>query len=328
MSVPTNAIVSNGIGSVQDDQFNTFVQTDQTVAQLRTFVGKTGMGVFLQGATVPGDGSAGLYCWFNGSYTDDGVNTIVPSAAAGIGAWKLATMVNTAPLASPTFTGVPAAPTAAVGTNTTQLATTAYVLASYAAPPAIGNTTPSAAAFTTLSASGAAAFTTLSASGAAAFTTLSASGLLTVSSTAGIAGTTLADSANAGSVGEYVTSTVLLGSAVALTTGVAINVTSISLTAGDWNVWGTVAFAPAGTTTVSAISGSISTTTGTMATVPGGGSSFALATTLTTGAAQSHPVGMTRISVAATTTVFLVAQSSFAVSTNAAYGIINARRIR
>ncbi len=317
MSVPTNAIVSNGIGSVQDDQFNTFVQTDQTVAQLRTFVGKTGMGVFLQGATVPGDGSAGLYCWFNGSYTDDGVNTIVPSAAAGIGAWNLATMVNTAPLASPTFTGVPAAPTAAVGTNTTQLATTAYVLASYAAPPAIGNTTPSAAAFTTLSASG-----------AAAFTTLSASGLLTVSSTAGIAGTTLADSANAGSVGEYVTSTVLLGSAVALTTGVAINVTSISLTAGDWNVWGTVAFAPAGTTTVSAISGSISTTTGTMATVPGGGSSFTLATTLTTGAAQSHPVGMTRISVAATTTVFLVAQSSFAVSTNAAYGIINARRIR
>lgn len=317
MSVPTNAIVSNGIGSVQDDQFNTFVQTDQTVAQLRTFVGKTGMGVFLQGATVPGDGSAGLYCWFNGSYTDDGVNTIVPSAAAGIGAWKLATMVNTAPLASPTFTGVPAAPTAAVSTNTTQLATTAYVLASYAAPPAIGGTTPAGAVFTTLSASG-----------AAAFTTLSASGLLTVSSTAGIAGTTLADSANAGSVGEYVTSTVLLGSAVALTTGVAINVTSISLTAGDWNVWGTVAFAPANTTTVSAISGSISTTTGTMATVPGGGSSFALAATLTTGAAQSHPVGMTRISVAATTTVFLVAQSSFAVSTNAAYGIINARRIR
>jgi hypothetical protein len=36
-------------------------------------------------------------------------------------------------LASPTFTGVPAAPTAAVDTNTTQLATTAYVLAQAAA---------------------------------------------------------------------------------------------------------------------------------------------------------------------------------------------------
>jgi hypothetical protein len=34
-----------------------------------------------------------------------------------------------APLASPTFTGTPAAPTAAAGTNTTQLATTAFVLA-------------------------------------------------------------------------------------------------------------------------------------------------------------------------------------------------------
>ena len=34
-----------------------------------------------------------------------------------------------APLASPTFTGVPAAPTAAAGTNTTQLATTAFVTA-------------------------------------------------------------------------------------------------------------------------------------------------------------------------------------------------------
>ena len=35
--------------------------------------------------------------------------------------------VTGAPLASPTFTGTPAAPTAAAGTNTTQIATTAYV---------------------------------------------------------------------------------------------------------------------------------------------------------------------------------------------------------
>ncbi len=35
--------------------------------------------------------------------------------------------VTGAPLSSPTFTGTPAAPTAAAGTNTTQIATTAYV---------------------------------------------------------------------------------------------------------------------------------------------------------------------------------------------------------
>lgn len=39
------------------------------------------------------------------------------------------TDTSRAPLASPTFTGTPAAPTAANGTNTTQIATTAYVLA-------------------------------------------------------------------------------------------------------------------------------------------------------------------------------------------------------
>lgn len=41
-----------------------------------------------------------------------------------------------APLASPTFTGVPAAPTATAGTNTTQLATTAFVASAIAAIPA------------------------------------------------------------------------------------------------------------------------------------------------------------------------------------------------
>lgn len=42
----------------------------------------------------------------------------------------IATAINSkANTASPTFTGTPAAPTAATGTNTTQLATTAYVLA-------------------------------------------------------------------------------------------------------------------------------------------------------------------------------------------------------
>ena len=48
-----------------------------------------------------------------------------------------------APLANPTFTGVPAAPTAAVDTNTTQVATTAFTVAQIAddavAKSAVGN---------------------------------------------------------------------------------------------------------------------------------------------------------------------------------------------
>ena len=45
------------------------------------------------------------------------------------------TAVGAALLAGPTFTGVPSAPTASIGTNTTQIATTAFVQAALAAAP-------------------------------------------------------------------------------------------------------------------------------------------------------------------------------------------------
>ena len=61
---------------------------------------------------------------------------LAPTANAGTNTTQIATTAFVtgglnlkANLAGPTFTGVPAAPTAAVGTNTTQLATTAYVQA-------------------------------------------------------------------------------------------------------------------------------------------------------------------------------------------------------
>lgn len=83
--------------------------------------------------------------------TDDGFEWVVPaSGGGGVGggssAWggitgtlsdqtDLQTALNLkANLASPTFTGVPAAPTATLGTNTTQLATTAFVLANGGTP--------------------------------------------------------------------------------------------------------------------------------------------------------------------------------------------------
>ena len=50
------------------------------------------------------------------------------------------TLGNYALLASPTFSGTPFAPTASVGTNTTQIATTAFVLANGAAPTLQTNT--------------------------------------------------------------------------------------------------------------------------------------------------------------------------------------------
>ncbi|WP_176956741.1 hypothetical protein [Paraburkholderia caribensis] len=56
--------------------------------------------------------------------------TIVSSGPSNFPTWAtlgVANVTGAAPLASPTFTGTPAAPTATAGTNTTQLATTAFV---------------------------------------------------------------------------------------------------------------------------------------------------------------------------------------------------------
>ncbi|QWE93287.1 hypothetical protein [Cupriavidus sp. EM10] len=147
------------------------------------------------------------------------------------------------------------------------------------------------------------------------------------SQTAGIVGTTTNNSAQAGSVGEFISSQVLVGSAVALTNNVAANVTSISLTAGDWDVEGTVFFEPAGTTQITAILGGISQVSATAPTAPNSGGSFLLPLT-TTGGRSGLPTGKIRISLASTTTVYLVALSAFTVSTNSAYGFIGARRVR
>lgn len=92
----------------------------------------------------PGSPVEGQF-WYNSTtkklmFRSDGAN-IDPTARANHSGTQAASTISDftsavnallttyALLASPTFTGTPAAPTAAAGTNTTQLATTAYVIA-------------------------------------------------------------------------------------------------------------------------------------------------------------------------------------------------------
>lgn len=141
-------------------------------------------------------------------------------------------------------------------------------------------------------------------------------------------GTVTNDNAPAGAIGEFISSSVVLASAVALTTATPANVTSVSLTAGDWDCAASLVRNLAATTSITMLKSSISTVTaadGNLAT----GTMDQYAT-----AAQvpvqnvSRAVGPTRLSLAATTTVFLVADDTFTVSTNAGYGILRCRRAR
>jgi hypothetical protein len=143
-----------------------------------------------------------------------------------------------------------------------------------------------------------------------------------------IPGTATNDNSSAGNVGEFISSTVLVGSAVAAPVTAAFNVTSISLTAGDWDVWGSIATNPAASTLQISITGWISTASATIPTIPNGGAYAQLTTNFAVGDGQVLPVGKIRISLASTTTVFLSAFLNFNTSTNAAYGFIGARRVR
>jgi len=142
---------------------------------------------------------------------------------------------------------------------------------------------------------------------------------------ASVVGTTAAGNATAGYVGEFVNSLVASGSPVSLTTATPANVTSISLTAGDWDVEGNINFS-ASSATVTGTQGGISTTT---ASLPTDGSEVYSGVQVTL-LSEKDSVSMPRkrINVSSTTTVFLVAQSTFSAGSVGAFGTINARRVR
>jgi hypothetical protein len=139
----------------------------------------------------------------------------------------------------------------------------------------------------------------------------------------GISGTTTNDSATAGNVGEYITSSVGVGSALALTTVTNINVTSISLTAGDWTVGGTVGFT--GTSNQCTLqNGGASSTSAVLPLAAGGLVTMSGVNLGNTGMALPQ----TRFSLSATTTLYLVANATFASGAASAFGFIAARRVR
>jgi len=143
-----------------------------------------------------------------------------------------------------------------------------------------------------------------------------------------VLGTTTNDAASAGYIGEYISSTLAIGSAVSLTTATTANVTSISLTAGDWDVNGNIGFIAASGTLGTVQIVSISQTSATLPTSPNGGAYAREEIAFPATATQIIPTGTMRISLASTTTVYLVAQATFSVSTMTAYGFIGARRAR
>lgn len=154
------------------------------------------------------------------------------------------------------------------------------------------------------------------------------SSLVLTNATGDPTGTTTNDSAASGKVGQYVSSSVLSGSSITLTSPTASDVTNISLTAGDWDVRGNIIFSSGVGTTTTQIYSAINTTSATVPTLGAENNSLFLNNTFSVSGSQMLPVGPMRISLSGTTTVYLIARATFTGGGMNAYGFIGARRVR
>lgn len=132
-----------------------------------------------------------------------------------------------------------------------------------------------------------------------------------------------------GYIGEFISSTVLNGSAVPLSNGVSVNITSINLAAGDWDVWGITCFVATGTTSTTILRSGLSTTTGVLPASPNNGGRLNIPNLSVVGAAVPDlAAGTLRVSTNAPVVVYLVTNAGFTASTLNGFGFIGARRRR
>jgi hypothetical protein len=124
-----------------------------------------------------------------------------------------------------------------------------------------------------------------------------------------------------GMIGEVITAN---AATVAMVNATAKTITSISLTSGDWDVHGSFNSNPAATTTQSYVRASISTTDNTH--------DFSFITqhilAIAANSAWYIPTPYRRVSIASTTTIYLVGEAGFATSTLTGAATITARRAR
>lgn len=170
---------------------------------------------------------------------------------------------------------------------------------------------------------------TLQSNGTNQNTTISGSG------TAGvvITGRTDAAAAGAGKVGEVLTQLVPIGSEVSLSTGTAAVVSTVSLTAGDWDVSAVVNLDCGSCTTVATSTQEISINTGTGCSSPAqvadGSELFLSPIVITTSSTKlGGSIPLKQINVSGTTTVCSVATATFSAGTMKGWGVIIARRRR
>lgn len=153
---------------------------------------------------------------------------------------------------------------------------------------------------------------------------------LAFNTTSGIIGTTTNNNAAAGSVGEFIPGSKTFGTPVALTSDMPSDLVAITLTAGDYDVWGNVGFVGNSATLLQYGQGWSSQTSSTVPTLDFlSAVSYAIPGVAVF--ANSSPIfniQTQRISLSNTTNIYLSVQAGFTINTCSAFGNIRARRVR
>jgi hypothetical protein len=128
---------------------------------------------------------------------------------------------------------------------------------------------------------------------------------------------------SAGFLGEQIRAFVDNGAPVSIATNTATNLTSISLTAGIWDVSAVIVYS--GLTTGTRVSCNISTASATLGTVGDNRVDFPISTTTNSDAGLTIPAY--RLTLTATTTVYAVGFCTYTVGTGTMSGRISATRV-
>ncbi len=297
----------------------------------------TGLGTGVATALAVNVGSAGAPVVNGGALgtPSSGTLTSCTSLPVSTGISGLGTGIATALAVNTGSAGAPVLFNGALGTPSSGTVTNLTGTASININGTVGATTANTGAFTTLSASSTVSgtgFSTYLASPPAIGGTTAAAGTFTTltANTQLIGkGTATNDSASAGYVGEFLSANAA-SSAVSLTSTTPANATSLSLTAGDWDVSSDIRFAAASASTVTTyVQGGISQTSATLPSEGVNGGAVKLPVNVNTNLSFISVVIPTiRISLASTTTIYLVADASFTVAGLNCGGSIRARRVR
>lgn len=140
-----------------------------------------------------------------------------------------------------------------------------------------------------------------------------------------VQGTTGLTLSSSGAV--FLDSTVASGSAVSLTNATPANITSLSLQPGTWDISGSLLLNVDGSTVTSSIQGGFNTTSATLPTAPNAGGYAFIPGITTAGVAPSLILGPQRMVLTQTTTVYLVVQAAFSVSTAGGFGYLRAQKV-